>query len=438
MKKNIYHKDGCLFVLGCVLLIPAVISFLIVGFINNLDYKISDPSENGEGTQYICSNQTIEEVKEEYPGKKVTELKHAFPIKSTVFLSICLGLIVYSRLVKTKEKKIIKLWDLLEKNRTLSLQILRERFGYDKKFVFEALHYINQQPNASFTYQLDDDLIYNDNATVQWHLTANCSKCGGVVNEKSFISMHTEFFACPYCAAPIKDEKFEDFKKKKIKDQSRKNKHYSGGLATIFDDQAGKGLKSMAKSAQDPDKAGVSWRPLKGGGTNITTRKLKLLNSNKAVFKPTIGSICFSSVFALIGLSILVPSINDFSFGGIFVGGIFAGIGFVMLWFSIRPIVFDTSSGFFWKGWKSPRNAILQKAMKGCTALDDILALQLISERCSGSSSNGGSRSYYSYELNLVLKDRSRINVFDHGGHKRATKDAELLAKFLDVPLWKR
>lgn len=63
--------------------------------------------------------------------------------------------------------------------------------------------------------------------------------------------------------------------------------------------------------------------------------------------------------------------------------------------------------------------------------LDDICAIQLISEYCSGDDS-----SYYSYELNLVLKDASRINVIDHGNKTRILEDTQILADFLDVPVW--
>ncbi len=57
-------------------------------------------------------------------------------------------------------------------------------------------------------------------------------------------------------------------------------------------------------------------------------------------------------------------------------------------------------------------------------------ALQLISEYVSGKSS------YYSYELNLVLDDGSRINVVDHGNLAAIREDAGKLALFLAKPLW--
>ena len=65
------------------------------------------------------------------------------------------------------------------------------------------------------------------------------------------------------------------------------------------------------------------------------------------------------------------------------------------------------------------------------THLSEVKAIQVLRERIS--SKNG---SYYSYEINLVLADASRINVIDHGKHEAVIDDAELLATTLGVPLW--
>ena len=64
-------------------------------------------------------------------------------------------------------------------------------------------------------------------------------------------------------------------------------------------------------------------------------------------------------------------------------------------------------------------------------SLDTVYALQLIREYVKGSESN-----YYSYELNLVLRDGQRLNVVDHGDGRRLRRDAERLAQFLGVRVW--
>jgi hypothetical protein len=58
--------------------------------------------------------------------------------------------------------------------------------------------------------------------------------------------------------------------------------------------------------------------------------------------------------------------------------------------------------------------------------------VQRISEYCN----SGNNSSYYSYELNLVLKNASRLNVVHHGNKLAMLADAKKVAGFLKVPLW--
>ena len=97
-----------------------------------------------------------------------------------------------------------------------------------------------------------------------------------------------------------------------------------------------------------------------------------------------------------------------------------------MLWRGTQPIVFDRARGMHWKGWRTPASAT-----GGVVALDEIHALQVVSERCSGHR-----KGYFSYELNIVLSDGQRINVVDHGDLRRIRVDGGHLASFLHVPFW--
>ena len=122
---------------------------------------------------------------------------------------------------------------------------------------------------------------------------------------------------------------------------------------------------------------------------------------------------------------------NQGTYVPLIVGAIFSVVGVGMWWFGSTPRVFDQSRAMFWRGRRQPF-AVGTGAQKGSsTPLSAIHALQLISEYVSGNKS-----SYYSYELNLVLTDGSRINVVDHGGLERLRADAQTLARFLNKPIW--
>jgi hypothetical protein len=102
-----------------------------------------------------------------------------------------------------------------------------------------------------------------------------------------------------------------------------------------------------------------------------------------------------------------------------------------MLYFGTTPIVFDKYQGCFWKGRKVPNGVSDSQGIKYFARLDEIHALQLISEYCRGNKS-----SYYSYELNLILKNGNRMNVVDHGNPEKLREDTQALSRFLGKPVW--
>jgi hypothetical protein len=192
----------------------------------------------------------------------------------------------------------------------------------------------------------------------------------------------------------------------------------------------------------DPVAEKTVWTPAKRGGANFCTRRFKMIEQYRVVFRPTIGAVAFFLIFAIIGMAVsvgftLLRAVRDnASIGpemiipGV-VGLVFAAIGIGGIIKSISPIVFDRTNGYFWKGRKNPTEEFDLTTRKACVQLGRIHALQIISEYCRGNKN-----SYYSYELNLVLDDAERINVVDHGNLNKLRDDAQALAEFLGVPVW--
>lgn len=184
------------------------------------------------------------------------------------------------------------------------------------------------------------------------------------------------------------------------------------------------------------------WTPLKSGGSNFKTHKLVLVNNDRIEFKSSMGAKLFYGIFIIVGFGAMIafsyPKIESGDFGlnmesmmPLLIGLAFSIIGGVLMYFGTTPIVFDKRNKSFWKGRKSPNRVYDKKELKVFTKLENIHAIQLISEYISGNKS-----SYYSYELNLVLKDAGRINVIDHGSEGAIRNNAQILSRFLDVPVW--
>lgn len=188
----------------------------------------------------------------------------------------------------------------------------------------------------------------------------------------------------------------------------------------------------------DPIATQTGWGPARGGGSNFRTYKLVQVNPSRVEFKTTIGAIIFSLIFALPGIALLIfliPNVNWSSIdSGITIallfGLIFASLGGYMFYRQMLPIVFDKQEGFFWKGHKPQAGMLTNEAVVKYVRLESIHALQIVAEYISGKNS------FYSFELNLVLKNGNRINVVDHGNRKKLVEEAGALAEYLGVPVW--
>lgn len=191
----------------------------------------------------------------------------------------------------------------------------------------------------------------------------------------------------------------------------------------------------------DPIASQTEWGPLQGGGSNFKTHKLKDEGPLRMAFRATTGMILFSAVFFCVGAGLLIGfglykfySTTPFEWMDLFLGLmglLFAGVGAFLYLNSTQPIIFDKAHGYFYKGRKNTDRNSEKPRVKHLVKLEEIHALQLIEEYNSGSDS-----SYYSYEINLILKDASRINVIDHGNLFQVREDANTLSGFLKVPVW--
>ncbi len=188
----------------------------------------------------------------------------------------------------------------------------------------------------------------------------------------------------------------------------------------------------------DPVAKATEWGPAQAGGMNFCTRKLVAVDETRLEFRASGRAQLLSAGFLLVGLSAVVDFARRAAPGalgpqeliGILFGCVCMVGGGVSGYRGRVPIVFNRRKGYFWKGWRSPDEVFDKGRIRHFAPLDDIHAIQLLAEYCPGK------RPYFSYELNVVLKDGRRIHVVDHGDETRLREDAELLAAFLDKPIW--
>lgn len=216
---------------------------------------------------------------------------------------------------------------------------------------------------------------------------------------------------------------------KLLKNLSEYRKPYQSIDSTIFGDE-----RAMH----------VSWTPVKRGGSSFRTHKLVQVQNNRIEFKATLWVYIFSLSFAFGGVAFAFFWVFKENSGNIFytdfgsympiiISTLLIIVGLSMAIAYNKPRVFDKYTNSFTKGWVNKGKDYTRYNAKKNNAIGlyEIIALQIVPERVQSSKS-----SFLSYELNLMLKDYSRINVIDHGNLKKLEKDAERLADFLGVLVW--
>ena len=120
------------------------------------------------------------------------------------------------------------------------------------------------------------------------------------------------------------------------------------------------------------------------------------------------------------------------------VGVVVAVVGYVLVDQATTPIVFDRARDLYQRG--NPKAPKLLQTVTGYVVrrLSDVRAIQIVPKVESSTSSSSHARfTYYLlYEVNLVLEDRSRVNVLQHGQKAAIRSEAAELAGFLRVPEW--
>lgn len=176
----------------------------------------------------------------------------------------------------------------------------------------------------------------------------------------------------------------------------------------------------------------VDWKPLKNQGSNFKTHTLVSDETGVYRFKSSKRSLFFVFCFLIPGICTLIGGLISMHFFFMLHGGVFATAGYYLLFNFTNSCIFDFNKKIYYQQKSSFMDYHFKAKKQGVKiALEQIKGIQVVKEWVKGKNSH-----YNSYELNLVLSPKKRINVLDHGSLASTIKDARTLAVLLKVPFY--
>lgn len=201
-------------------------------------------------------------------------------------------------------------------------------------------------------------------------------------------------------------------------------------------------IKSILSTFDDPMINEIEWKPLNWGWTNFKTHILEKDMNWNLIFKTSKLIYTFLIFFLIFPIAFWSAAFfGSFNFStNIFDWSVFKSISpilvlpiivIIFLYFFLNNFyttrTFDLMGKFYYK-WKLQS---IQETSKDYTSFRNIHAIQIIKEYVRSDKTR-----FYSYELNLVLKDKTRLNILDHGNLNSIKQDAKIISETLWIPVW--
>lgn len=176
------------------------------------------------------------------------------------------------------------------------------------------------------------------------------------------------------------------------------------------------------------------WEPIANKDSSFHTQRLVKYFNRTIKVRPTIKQTLFNLRIIFFGLFALLMAFVVFVLLENYISILPAMIGVMFLWFGIHNIKQKETLLF---NLDTAQFSEKDEESKRIIPFSQIHGLQLIEVYNKVSRTNmGNSDRYYSYELNLILKNAQRINILSHGDKNEIIKDTKMLATYLSVPIW--
>lgn len=205
-------------------------------------------------------------------------------------------------------------------------------------------------------------------------------------------------------------------------------------------------INNLYKISNDSFIYAISWNPLKNNSLN-GFRKINLIKKqnwileyrmSRYIFFELIFWISYLLVIFILFIKAILPYIYE-NIINLELNYIISITLFfiVLLW--IVSFIFDIFKAYY-KLILFDINNWFIKIHECCfnkefnqILLTDLYGIQILSKYISGSWTK---KWFYSYELNLVFKNKKRINIIDHWNFIKIRNDAKIISEYIWIPVW--
>ncbi len=168
-------------------------------------------------------------------GVPMSALAETRIVLGIVLTALPLSFYAAAILVRRRERRIVAVWNALERLTSAKLDDLSLSLNMDAREILQALPSINRTGEAFFAYNAESGTIVDGRLTDTTLVAEKCPACGGT------ISVSTSFSAaqaprCPYCGSAVlpgdynehKREAIEKIRRESENDRERRERLHKG------------------------------------------------------------------------------------------------------------------------------------------------------------------------------------------------------------------
>jgi hypothetical protein len=209
-QKDIYKIDNYFISLGWTMLVLGSLSMALDPFLWT-EISVREGTEQSSSYNFENKNgRTLEEIQAEKGDNFVVE-ERTFPLIRSIITANGLILLFIGYAYRSREKKIISVWNAIEHLGEARVADLSVMLGLPREFIIKHLKDINAQHQAVYSYDARNDKIVNSKLLTEFVVMVDCENCGNKINEKVALTLSNPP-RCRYCGTGVSTDELNKLK----------------------------------------------------------------------------------------------------------------------------------------------------------------------------------------------------------------------------------